>query len=62
MKFEEIWPREKSFKGVDGRTMDGRQTLTGNGRQVITIAHPEHCSGELRRQHKKTGCHRPTML
>ena len=38
MKFEENWPRyseEKSFKGVDGRT------TTDDGRQVITIAHPE---------------------
>ena len=31
---------EKSFKGVDG-------PWTDNGRQVITIAHPEPCSGEL---------------
>ena len=30
---------EKLFKGVDGQT--------DNGWQVITIAHPEPCSGEL---------------
>ena len=43
MKFEEIWPR--GFRGkvvqrcerADGRT-DGR---TDDGREVITIAHPE---------------------
>ena len=31
----------KSFKGVDGWTDD-------DGQQVITIAHPEPCSGELK--------------
>ena len=46
MKFEENWPRvseEKSFKGVERRTMDD------DGWQVITIAHPEPCSGELKK-------------
>ena len=43
MKFEQNW--QSGFKGkVNGRT-DG---LTGEGRKVITIAHPEHSSGELK--------------
>ena len=45
VKIEENWPRvteEKSFKVVGGRTDD-------DGRQVITIAHPEPCSGELKK-------------
>ena len=52
MKFEENWSRgfsscghdEKSFKGVDGRT------TTNDRRQVITKAHPEPCSGELKKK------------
>ena len=36
---------EKSFKDVDGQ-MDDRQT-DDDGQQVITIAEPEPCSGEL---------------
>ena len=48
MKFEENWPR--SYRGEviqrcgwmdDGWTDDDR-------RQVITIAHPEPCSGEVK--------------
>ena len=41
MKFEENWPRDYSGEVFQrcGRTDDGRQ--------VITIAHPEPCSGEL---------------
>ena len=35
---------EKSFENVNGR-MDAR---TNDGRKVITIAHPEHSSGELK--------------
>ena len=38
MKFEENWPR--AFGG--GRSTDD------DGRQVITTAHPEPCSGELK--------------
>ena len=34
---------EKSFENVKGRS-HGR---TDDGRKVITIAHPEHSSGEL---------------
>ena len=36
-----------SFESVNGRTdgrLDGR---TDDGQKVITIAHPEHSSGEL---------------
>ena len=39
---------EKSFENVNGRTdrcTDGR---TDDGRKVITIAHPEQSSGELK--------------
>ena len=39
---------EKSFENVNGWTdtqMDGR---TDDGRKVITIAHPDHSSGELK--------------
>ena len=42
MKFEQNWLsgfREKSFENVNGRT---------HGRKVITIAHPEQSSGELK--------------
>ena len=35
---------EKSFENVNGRTDDGRK--------VITIAHPEHSSGELTKKNK----------
>ena len=41
-----------SFENVNGwahRYMDGRPAgRTDNGRKVITIAHPEHSSGELK--------------
>ena len=40
---------EKSFENVNGRT-HGR---TDNGRKVITIAHPEQSSGELKTKTKK---------
>ena len=53
----EGWPRvteEKAFKGVDGRMMD-------DGRQVITIAHPELCSGELK-SFITSGQDQPTCL
>ena len=33
---------------TDGRT-DGTHGRTDDGRKVITIAHPEHSSGELTR-------------
>ena len=47
MKFEENWPRGYSeVVQRCGRT-DGR-TPMDDGRQVITIAHPEPCSGELK--------------
>ena len=49
MKFEQncsAASEEKSFENVNG-WMDGR---TDNGRKVITIAHPEHSSGELKSQ------------
>ena len=39
---------EKSFKCVNGRTMDGWQQT-----ELITIAHPEPCSGELKNTTKK---------
>ena len=57
MKFELNWLR--GFRGevvqnVNGRThgwtdrrMEGR---TDDGRKVITIAHPEHSSGELKKE------------
>ena len=45
MKFEQNWPR--GFKGeVNGRMharMDRRRTTS------VSIAHPEHSSGELKR-------------
>ena len=50
MKFEQNWL--SGFRGgrlkmlTDGRT-DAR---TDDGRKVITIAHPEHSSGELKKQ------------
>ena len=54
MKFQENWP--KGFRGEVvqrcGRTDLGRtdgRTMDDDGRQVITIAHPEPCSGELKR-------------
>ena len=43
MKFEEIWP--KGFRGEVVQRWDGR---TDNGEKVITEAHPEHSSGELK--------------
>ena len=49
MKFEQNWLRgseEKLFKNVNGRTQ-GRTDGQTDGRKVITIAHPEHSSGEL---------------
>ena len=52
----EIWAKlaqglqSRSLKMLtDGRT-DGRMD---DGRKVITIAHPEHSSGELKKQNKK---------
>ena len=36
---------------TDGRTTDGRSDdgrTDDDGRQVVTIAHPEPCSGELK--------------
>ena len=53
MKFEQNWlwgfrgsgaSEEKSFENVNGRT----HGWTDDGRKVITIAHPEQCSGELK--------------
>ena len=50
MKFEENWSR--GFRGevvqMCGWT-DGRRATTDDGRQVITTAHPEPCSGELKK-------------
>ena len=45
MKLEEKWPR-----GYRGKVVQrcGRTTSPDDGRQVITIAHPETCSGELK--------------
>ena len=43
MKFEQSWlsaSEEKSFENVNRWTDDGRK--------VITTAHPEHSSGELK--------------
>ena len=37
---------------MDART-DGRTDRCTNGRKMITIAHPEHSSGELKKQTKK---------
>ena len=43
MKFEENWPRDyREVVQRCGRTDD-------DGRQVITIAHPEPCSGVLKK-------------
>ena len=39
---------EKSFENVNGRT-DARTDGRTDGRKVITIALPEHCSGELKK-------------
>ena len=44
MKFEENWRmglRGEVVKSVDGRTTNRERTATDDGRQVITIAHPE---------------------
>ena len=38
---------KKLFKGVDGQWTD-------EGEQVITIAHPKFCSGELKKTNKQT--------
>ena len=48
MKFEENWPRAYRGEVVQrcGRTDAGRRT-DDDGRQVITIVHPEPCSGDL---------------
>ena len=53
-KIDSAASEEKSFENVNGRT-HGR---TDDGRKVITIAHPEHSSGELIkvREHS-TECH-----
>ena len=40
---------ELSFESVNGRT--DRRT---DGRKVITIAHPEHSSGELKKKRKNS--------
>ena len=48
MKFEQYWLRasdKKLFENVDRLT---------DGRKVITIAHPEHSSGELKRDPQAT--------
>ena len=34
-------------------TEAGRRTATDDGRQVITITHPEPCSGELKQDKRK---------
>ena len=52
MKFGKIGSaasEEKSFENVNGR-MDARMHgwTDDDGRKVITIAHPEHSSGELK--------------
>ena len=51
MKFEENWPRGYREEVVQrcGWTDDGSQMTSDDGRQVITIAHPEPCSGELKK-------------
>ena len=57
MKFEQNW-RNRLKMLTDGRT-DGRKHgwtdgRTDDGRKVITIAHPEQSSGELKsRPHSK---------
>ena len=43
MKFEENWPR-----GFKGEVVQRCERTDDDGRQVITIAHPEPCSGELK--------------
>ena len=40
---------EKSFENVNGRTHGGTDARTDDGRKVITIAHPEQSSGELKK-------------
>ena len=51
MKFEQISSgasEEKSFENVNGLTHGRTDARTEDGRKVITIAHPEHSSGELK--------------
>ena len=44
MKIGSAASEEKSFENVNGRTDDGQKT--------ITVAHPEHSSGELKKHAK----------
>ena len=46
MKFKEYWP-----KGYRGEVVQRCERTDKDGRQVITIAHPEPCSGELQNCH-----------
>ena len=43
MKFEENWPR-----GYRGEVVQMCERTDDDGWKVITIAHPEPCSGELK--------------
>ena len=42
---------EKPFENVNGRTDGCMEGRTEDGRNVITIAHPEQSSGELKNQY-----------
>ena len=59
MKFEQNWLR--GFRGGCLKMFTDRQTdaWTDDGRKVITLAHPEHSSGELKTgfQDGGYGCH-----
>ena len=51
MKFEQNCSaalEKKSFENVNGRTHVRTDGRTDDGRKVITIAHPEQSSGELK--------------
>ena len=60
MKFEQngsAASEEKyEFENVNGRTDGRKDGQTDDGREMITIAHPEHSSGELKtkQQQKNT--------
>ena len=48
MKFEKNWPRGYRIEVVRMcERMDDRR-MDDDGRQVITLAHPEPCAGELK--------------
>ena len=42
---------ELSFESVNGQTDGQTDGLLDNGQKVITVAHPEHSSGDLKSLH-----------